>query len=403
MSGRGAGLRIGMLAPGYPSGDPGDYRGIFVEQMVRHLKARGHRVCVVTSRLLPGDPPLRRVDEAEEVHRFRFWSEGRHLVEYRRIPPLRTATYLVAASQRARRAFAEFQCDLVHSHFLVPMGLVGALAARRLGRPHLLTVHGSDSRMAMERRWMRPLARWILRRADRVTASAHHVMRDCATLGAGLDPPPRVDLLPMGIGAAFLAQAAPAERAAESPPGILSTRTLREDPYQVSVLLHAMKAMVGRGCDARCTIAGEGPDRARLEALRGELGLEGVVQFFGWAAPERLADLLRSHTIYVSTSRADGASVSLFEAMACGAYPVVADIEANREWIRDGVNGRTFPPGDAAALASAIERALLDPEGRRRAAVENRATAQARFAWAGIAQHVESIYMDLMGRGSSAT
>ena len=130
MSAAAPGLRLGILAPGYPSGAPGDYRGIFVQEMARQLEARGHRVCVVTSRLLPDDPPLQIVGDAEQVHRFGFWSEGRHLIEYRRIPLARTTSYLYAARRLARRAFADFQCDLVHSHFLVPMGLVGVWTAR---------------------------------------------------------------------------------------------------------------------------------------------------------------------------------------------------------------------------------------------------------------------------------
>ena len=48
-------FRIGMLCPGYPSGAPGDYRGIFIQHMVQALKARGHRVCVLTSRIRPED------------------------------------------------------------------------------------------------------------------------------------------------------------------------------------------------------------------------------------------------------------------------------------------------------------------------------------------------------------
>jgi glycosyltransferase involved in cell wall biosynthesis len=402
-------LRIGMLAPGYPSGAPGDYRGIFVQLLTHRLKARGHRVCVVTSRLLPDDAPFQQVDDAEEVHRFGFWSEGRHLVEYRRIPIARTLTYLASARRQALRAFAAFGCDLVHSHFFVPMGPVGASVSRGLGLPHVLTVHGgADSQMMVRRRWMWPLGRWILRRADCVTASAHHVQRDCEALGirfAEPGSPPadrggagRIELLPMGIDARFLEDAAGPPP--DTPPGILSTRTLRDERYRVSDLIRAMKTVIERHPRARCTIAGDGPDRAKCEALTRELGLEKAVEFVGWADPARLAQLLRTHAIYVSASRADGASVSLFEAMACGSYPVVSDIDANTEWVREGENGRLFALGDAGALAGAILRALDDPAGMRRSIELNRATARERFSWVGIARQFERIYLDLAGRGS---
>jgi glycosyltransferase involved in cell wall biosynthesis len=398
-----------MLAPGYPSGATGDYRGIFVQLLAHRLKARGHRVCIVTSRLLPGDEPFRRVDDAEEVHRFGFWSEGRHLVEYRRIPVARTLTYLASAWRRARRAFAAFGCDVVHSHFFVPMGPVGAVVSRQLRRPHVLTVHGgADAQMMVRRRWMWPLGRWILRRSDCVTATAGHVRRDCESLGIRFSEPGhprrrgmagRIELLPMGIDAAFLqgASAAGDATAAAGPPTILSTRTLREERYRISDLIRAMKILTERYPDALCTIAGDGPDRAQYEALTRELGLDDTIHFVGWTDPPRLAELLRTHRIYVSASRADGASVSLFEAMACGSYPVVSDIDANREWVRDGDNGRLFPLGDVTALAGALAGAIDDPAELRRVTDQNRAMARDNLSWVGIAGHFERIYLELLG------
>jgi glycosyltransferase involved in cell wall biosynthesis len=203
----------------------------------------------------------------------------------------------------------------------------------------------------------------------------------------------------MGIHEAFL-QSPIADLQPSEVPAILSTRTLREEPYSISTLIRAMKLIAEGAPDARCTIAGDGPDRARYESLTRELGLERVVRFEGWADPQRLAHLLRGHRIYVSVSRADGASVSLFEAMAAGAYPVVSDIDANREWIRDGDNGRLVPPGDPVALAATITRALGDPADMLRAIETNRATARERFSWPGVARRFELIYLDLLSRPS---
>jgi glycosyltransferase involved in cell wall biosynthesis len=84
-----------------------------------------------------------------------------------------------------------------------------------------------------------------------------------------------------------------------------------------------------------------------------------------------MPELLQGAAVYVSPALSDGASAALLEALATGCLPVVADIEANREWIQDGANGLLFRPGDEASLAAALERALADGALRARARAEN--------------------------------
>lgn len=384
-------LRIGMICPGYPSGAPGDYRGIFVRHMVQALKARGHRVCVVTSRLKPEDRPWTRVDAAEEVRRFPFWSEGKPIIEYSRIPVARMMTYMASAAVHGYRAFRGFGCDVIHSHFVLPTGLIGAALARALGRPHVATCHGSDVRLATGKRPMRLLARWTLGHSQAVTLAAEHQREGLRGLGVADD---LLSRLPMGIHEVFLEQAEAAAPA--NPLGVISTRTLREEIYNISQLIRAMKVVAARAPGVACTIAGDGPDRARLETLARELGLKKQVTFTGWASPEQLARQLRAHRVYVSASRADGASGSLFEALACGAYPVVSDIPANREWIRNGENGRLFPLDNPEALAGAILGALADSANILEAIQQNRRTAHANFSWEGIALKLEEVYANAL-------
>jgi glycosyltransferase involved in cell wall biosynthesis len=61
-----------------------------------------------------------------------------------------------------------------------------------------------------------------------------------------------------------------------------------------------------------------------------------------------------AHDVYVSASLWDGASISLMEAMACGVFPVVSDIPANREWLQDGATAFLFPCGDWRRLAEIL-------------------------------------------------
>lgn len=176
---------------------------------------------------------------------------------------------------------------------------------------------------------------------------------------------------------------------------IISTRTLLEDPYNISQILYAMVDVIRVNPDVRLTLAGDGPDREKYKALARELGLNNVVNFSGWADPAQLAAMLRGHDIYVSTSRFDGASVSLFEAMASGIYPVISDIEANRECLEVGLRGTLFPMDDPGSLADVLLSCMRNTEIMTRAVEMNRRYAREHFSWPGIAKRFESIYMKL--------
>jgi glycosyltransferase involved in cell wall biosynthesis len=71
--------------------------------------------------------------------------------------------------------------------------------------------------------------------------------------------------------------------------------------------------------------------------------------------------LFRKSRVFVSPSIHDGTPNSLLEAMACGCFPVVGNIESMQEWITYGVNGLLVDATSPGALAGAIITALENP------------------------------------------
>jgi glycosyltransferase involved in cell wall biosynthesis len=113
--------------------------------------------------------------------------------------------------------------------------------------------------------------------------------------------------------------------------------------------------------------------------------------------PGELAGWLARAEVYLSASRSDSTSLSLLEAMAAGAVPVVSDIEGNREWVADGQGASLFPPGAAAALAAALDRALSEPGWAQAARERNRRVVETRGDRARNMARIEALFAALGG------
>jgi len=284
-----------------------------------------------------------------------------------------------------RRAVSAFAPDLVEAHFVPNYGMLGALLDR-----HPLAIHAWGSDLLVSARqspFHAARARYALARADVVVADAR-VLGDAAlSLGAR---PQALLVVPWGADLARFPLAPPV-----AAPTVLSVRQL-EPLYDVATLVRALPAVREAVPGVRLTLAGDGPLRGSLESLARRLALGEALRFTGRVPHAELPALYGAAAVYVSTSRSDSTSISLLEAMASGAVPVVSDIPGNREWFEDGVGGRYFPVGDAAALARALVTTLNDAAFRERARAVNRARVEADGDWARNVARIEARYRELV-------
>jgi glycosyltransferase involved in cell wall biosynthesis len=101
------------------------------------------------------------------------------------------------------------------------------------------------------------------------------------------------------------------------------------------------------------------------------LNIEGSVSLLPRQNRSQMANLFRNSQVIVSPTTHDGTPNSLLEAMACGCFPVVGDLESLREWFLPGVNGFLVNSSDAHALAYAVNQALENHSLRESAAEHN--------------------------------
>ncbi len=125
----------------------------------------------------------------------------------------------------------------------------------------------------------------------------------------------------------------------------------------------------------RAAIVGRGPVEADLRALAEHLGVGDAIDFLGFR--DDVEELYARSRVFVLTSRSEGLSIAIAEAMASGLPVVVTDVGEIRDLVRDGENGHLFAVGDVGGLVR-LAAGLLDDPGRcsslgRRAAADARA------------------------------
>ncbi|MES1256071.1 MAG: glycosyltransferase [Acidobacteriota bacterium] len=276
----------------------------------------------------------------------------------------------VAEAARRHRA------DVIHCHHYSPF-VYSALA--RLWQPRLkivFTEHGrlSDAPPSAKRR----LANAVLSRIpDRVFTVSADLKAHVVAEGF---PEARVAVLYNGIAVGPLPgadQRARVRAALGVPDGTFVIGTVaRLDPVKDLETLVRATVTAGGQLAVMLLVIGDGPERAHLERVAGELGAGARVRFLGHRDDAR--DVLAGCDAYANSSISEGISLTILEAMAAG-LPVVATRVGGTPEILDETCGRLVPARDPAALGRAFEELASQPEARLALGRAGRQRVEARF------------------------
>ncbi|HUF89614.1 MAG TPA: glycosyltransferase family 4 protein [Gemmatimonadota bacterium] len=150
----------------------------------------------------------------------------------------------------------------------------------------------------------------------------------------------------------------------------------------VDVLLSAMAILNGRLATARLIIAGDGPERSRLEAMASTLGIRAAVDFRGHLDASDMESAMAPAWVQVVPSLwEEPFGIVAAEGMMRGTAVVASGAGGLTEQVVEGETGYLVPPGDPAALARALERILLDRDHAERLGAQGRRRALALFTF----------------------
>jgi glycosyltransferase involved in cell wall biosynthesis len=248
-----------------------------------------------------------------------------------------------------------------HGNFV---GLVKASLKRQVRQRSLVPILREQRGLAQLTRRHFTAGNWRVFRGCEVIVPSHQQVAD--TRVAHLLERRRMHVVPNGVDAGSFRPRPRAELRARLglPDGLLfvcAGRLVSEKGTH-----HAIRALSQLSGDARLMIVGDGSERARLEKLVHELGLEQRVLFTGRQPSERMPEYLAAADVFLfPTEREEAAPLVLPQAMSCGLAVVASDRGGIGEVVRGREeSGLLVRPGDVAALTRAMQQ-LSDHEDQR--------------------------------------
>ena len=290
--------------------------------------------------------------------------------------------YLLHA-RRVRRMVRELRPDLVHALHLTSYGFLAALCGVR---PTIVSVWGTD---VLEAPRLSPLhyliTRYALGRADHITATGLRLAQAATRYAPKAKP---VTVIPYGVD---LEVFKPRPR----PPleDVVVGAVARLSPEKgLRYLLDAFSRLARDDDRVRLVLAGDGPERRRLERMVEGERLGERVCFLGEVSHESVPEVLAGIDVFAMPSIYEGFGVAALEAAAMEVPVVATDVYGIPDVVADGETGLLVRPRDVGALAGALGRLVDDEVLRRRLGQAGRVFVQAHYSWAENAAQMEELY-----------
>lgn len=303
-------------------------------------------------------------------------------------------------ARRLAAILREHQYALVHTH-TPRAALVGHLAGSWAGVPvvhHLHSPTAADSTQRL-RNWLNAASeRFCVSRAAAVITVSQSLARYARRIGIRAS---RLCVVHNGVPASRL------RRQRRAPTGMwtLGCVALFRPRKGLEVLLHALAELRRRGCPARLRAIGpfETPEyECQIKTLAERLEIDQQIQWTGFVSDVD-RELEQIDAFVLPSIFGEGLPMVLLEAMAAGLPVVATRVEGVPEALRDGLDGLVVPPGDAGALADALERLIRGAADARRLGASAQRRQAESFSDQSMVAGVAEVYRRVLagdGRGA---
>jgi glycosyltransferase involved in cell wall biosynthesis len=356
---------------------------IVTYNLAKNLVERGHSVSALVN--------LRRFPfkHYEEIDNIRVYRVRMGIFDLTFRSTLGFLRQTPAATLSIYRILKKEKPEIVNLHFITSGVATYIRFFQNIFRYKLVaSAHGSDILMmpSQSRSYLR-LAQKVIRQADAVTACSRNLLgsiNKVTDVGNG-----EAIFIYNGIDIENM------EQRKEDDNFIFSAGRLVYEKG-IDILIQAFRIVKNRDFSSSLVIAGDGPERERLQFLIADLGLQDSIVLLGMITPDQVKQYLKRCTFVVVPSRSEAFGLVNLEAMASGKAVIASDIGGIPELVRDGYNGLLFRAGDVLDLANKMSLLIKDKNLRLTLAENGQRFVNGNFSWSKMTDSYEQLYFSLL-------
>lgn len=359
-------LHILTLSTLFPNAAQPNF-GIFVERQTAELASRAETDIKVINPIGMPPWPLSHLPEYRDLNRLpghESWNGlNLHRPRFTLIPKIGGATnprrIFEAILPLVKQLHSEQPFDLIDAEFFYPDGPTAQRLAAALNIPFTIKARGADIHYWGREKACKEQILDAANSAAGLLAVSGALKQDMTAIGMAED---KIKIHYTGLDQSKFKPVARAEAKRDmdvNGPLFICTGALIARKNQ-DLVIEAIAAFP----DATLLLAGDGPDRSRLEALAARLGLSERVRFAGNVPHDELPRLTAAADIAILVSRSEGLANAWVEALSCGTPIIISEAGGARELVGSDSAGR-IADQSAAAITAAIRDILSNPPAQQ--------------------------------------
>lgn len=309
--------------------------------------------------------------------------------------PLMICSELIASFLICRKE----KITIIHTHWILPHGIIGVITSTIFSIPHICSVHGTDVTITHSYPILSKIIRIIARRCDLISVNSRYIKGILNSICNDLPDP---ILIPMGVEHSLISDNQENMKWKTDPGNPLILFVGRLIRWKgVHILIHAMNMVKKQIPNASLVIIGDGVCMNRLQDLVVNLHLDKAITFTGRISNQELISWYQRATVFVLPSisvdgQTEGLGVVLLEAMAFGVTVIGSNIGGIPDIIEDGINGTLVSPENPDELSDQIIKLLNEPELRKKLIYTAFKNVNEKFSWERIGRQFIMAYDQIM-------
>ena len=347
-----------------------------------------------------GLPLYEKIDDIP-IYRFRYGLDRHERLAYRGamhqlvkkslFNKLIFIFFLLSFSWKALKLAQKPEIKLIHAHWWIPSGLIGAMASLVSGKPFLVTTHGTDVMILKTSSLLRILASFVFNRAAHITVVSNFLKKKLTSVIP--IPSAKITVRPMPVN---IEQFSPSEKKRTEKRKTILCVARYTKQKRLDTLIEALSLLKEEGLDFKAILIGEGEEEENLKKMIQTQALSKEITLLPLMSQQELSRYYRESDVVILPSVDEGFGLVLVEAQLCQTPVIGADSGGIPDIIEPEKTGLLFPPGEVHSLAYSIKRMLTDKELARNLTLNAYQKARKRFSPENIAQEFIRIYDGLI-------